>query len=1293
MPAPFSAVCILCLVCFFSFRIAMAQTPTAVPVLTWRYDLTHAGENTKETELTPANVASDAFGKLFSLPVDDRVFAQPLYVPNLKMSDGQMHNVLFVATENDSIYAFDADAKGSPIWRVSLLTAAHGAGSGATPVPQADVAPSEDIGPNIGITGTPAIDAATNTMYVVANTKENGQYFSRLHAINLLTGAEQPNSPVAITASVAGNGDGSSGGQVPFSPLWTNQRSALNYHNGHVYIAYSSHGDISPYHGWLFAYDATTLKQTAVLCLSPEDLGASVWASGAGMPIDTNTGKMFVVTSNGDRNTPFKSTSDYGESVVAVNIANGQLTPTDAWTTFNYRTLNTPDMDLGSGGLLMLPDQPGSYPHLILAAGKEARVSLLNRDNLGGLASGSNSTAVQDFTISSITAGDGFWGTAAYWNGNVYMWAGGDDGGTPNVGMQFTLNNGLLNTTPKSETTFTSAFPGPTFSVSSNGTQDGIAWAVKADQFNSNGPAVLYAFDADDLANILYESDAKSGDSAGPANKFSVPVVTNGKVYVAAKGEIDVYGLVNAQQVAAAPTITPNGGTFSSPQTVAMSSATNSASIFYTLDGSTPTTASTQYTGPITVSIDTTIKAIATAAGYGQSTVSSATFLFSNQTPPISFTPAAGVYMNAQTVTISDSDASARIYYTTDGSTPSASSTAYSGPIQVTASETIKAVAVDAALSDSNIATARYVIQSGGTSIDFGSGFPSPQGLTFNGSATALSSNELQLTNNVNQAGSVFWNAPINVQAFTTSFEFQLTSAEANGFTFTIQNVAPTALGGNSAGLGYQDIQKSVAVKFNFYNANNEGSDSTGLYTNGQAPLTPTVDISPSGIQLNSGDSIQAQIVYDGTTLTLNLQDLANNATFTTSWPVNIPLVVGSNTAYVGFTGGTGGLSANQNLLNWTYATAAVPPAFAPPAGTYGSAQKVTLSSATADASIYYTTDGSTPSSSSTPYTSAIAIGNSETLKAIAISKTMGTSNVASAAYVINPGTSGNPSFSLSGSAVNVPAGASEAATITITPNSGFSGNVSLTCAIMGNSGASNPPTCAVAQPAAISGSQAVNATVAVNTQASTSTGDYTMNVTGTSGNLSASTVIDITVAPPVSGNGNGQFALSGSPVNIASTGSSGTSTITVTPSGGFTGPVALSCAIATTPFNAVNLPACLVSQPPAITGTQAVTATLTLSTSPAPSVALGHSLTGLGGGTALAACLLLFVPRRRAWRALLGVFLLGAFLVGASGCTALGGKAASQLHGGTTAGEYTVTVTGTSGSIQAVTTIDVTVQ
>jgi hypothetical protein len=697
----------------------VAQTPTPVPVLTWRYDLTHAGQNTQETALTPANVNTQSFGKLFSLPVDSTVYAQPLYVPALKMNDGLVHNVLLVATENDSIYAFDADShsgsNAKPIWQISLLTTAYGAAAGATAVPWQDTG-SPDIAPTIGITGTPAINPATNTMYVVAKTKENGAYFSRLHAINIVTGAEQPNSPVTITATAAGTGAGSSGGQITFSPLWENQRPALNYYNGYVYFAFAAHGDFNNWHGWLFAYNATTLQQSAAVCLTPNDIGGGVWGSGGGMPIDTNIagGRMFVVTGNGARSKPpFTASTNFGESVIAFNLANGALTPTDSFTSFNYLTLNTQDWDQGGGAALMLPDQPGAHPHMLITAGKEGRITVLDRDNLGGLASGvsSNTNALQD--ISGVTSeGEGFWSTAAYWNGNVYIWSGGDNGGTPNVAMLFKITNGVMSTKPDSESTFTSKYPGATFSISSNGTQDPIAWAVKADQFNTNGPAVLYAFNATDLSDVYYESDTNATrDSAGPANRFSVPVVTNGKVYVAAHGEVDVYGLLNAPASAAAPVINPNGGTFSTSQSVQISSSTPSASIFYTLDGSTPTPTSTQYTAPIAISANTTIKAIATAPGLNQSSVTTANFTFLSQVPPITFAPAAGTYATPQTVTLTDADTNAKIYYTTDGSVASATSTLYTAPIQVSASETINAVAIDPAMQNSNIGTAAYVIQ------------------------------------------------------------------------------------------------------------------------------------------------------------------------------------------------------------------------------------------------------------------------------------------------------------------------------------------------------------------------------------------------------------------------------------------------------------------------------------------------------------------------------------------------------------------------------------------------------
>jgi len=1105
---------VVCAMLCAATSLLLAQTPTPVPVLTWRYDLSHAGQNTRETALNPSNVNTSSFGKLFSLPVDSTVYAQPLYVPGLTMSDGLVHNVLFVATENDSIYAFDADSNGganaSPIWHISLLTSAYGAASGAVAVPWQDNG-SPDVAPTVGITGTPAIDTATNTMFVVGSTKENGAYFSRLHAINIITGKEQPNSPVNITATVAGTGNGSSGGQLSFSPLWENQRPALNFYNGYVYIGYAAHGDNGPWHGWLFAYNATTLQQTSALCLSPNGVGAGVWAAGAGLPIDSN-GRMYIVTGNGTRTStpPFSASSAYGESVVAFSIANGKITPVDVFTPFNFQTLNDHDWDQGSGGLLMPPDQAGAHPHMLITSGKEGRILVLNRDQLGGyVAGGSYSTnALQDIT-GVVPQAKGFWSTPAYWNGNVYMWA------ENNVPMLFKLNGGVMDTQPDSQSSITSAFPDPTFSISSDGTQNGIAWAVRSDQFNTKGPGVLYAWDANNLTSTIYQSDTNaSRDNVGPANKFSIPVVTNGKVYVAAQKEVDVYGLLNGQPTAARPVISPNGGTFATAQSVTLSSSTPSAAIYFTRDGSTPTPASPEYTGPISISTDTTIKAIASAPGYLQSSVSSAIFNFTSQTAPVTVSPGGGTYGSAQTVTLSDADTSAKIYYTTDGSTPTASSTLYTGPIQVTVSKTIKAIAIDPALQNSNVTTAAYIIQVGGNTINFGSGFSTTTGLQFNGSAVASNDTRLQLTDGgLNEAGSVFWNTPINIQAFTTTFQFQLSNAQANGFTFTIQNNSPTALGGSASGLGYGGIGKSVAVKFNFYNYNGEGSDSTGFYTNGQAPITPTVDISPSGIQLNSGDSIVATVSYTGLTLNLKLTDLLTNKTFTYSQSINIPSIVGANTAYVGFTGGTGGLSSSQKLISWTYTTQAVHPDFSPGGGTYSSPQSVKLSSKTPDAVIYYTTDGSTPTAASTKYTGPVTVANSLTLKTIAVSPTMGTSVVSAATYVIQGSSSGG-SFALSGSPFTITwRGGVIHVPITVTPSGGFKGAVPLTCSVTAPAGAVSIPTCTVStQPPAITGTSSVKGYAYVQTVKTTTIANYTLQVQGTLNGVSSSVSIPFAV-------------------------------------------------------------------------------------------------------------------------------------------------------------------------------------
>ena len=281
-----------------------AQGPN---VLTWRYDNTHQGQNTQETILTPANVNTNTFGKLFSHTVDGQVYAQPLYVANLTLPNNTTHNVIFIADQHDSVYAFDADTNGGansgPLWQVSLISTAHGAAAGATTVPTGDVqsAPG-DITPEIGISSTPAIDLNAGTLFVVAKSKENGNYVQRLHALNILDGSERSGSPVVLSAAVPGNGNGSAGGTLTFSSLWQHNRMAMGLFNGNIYLGFGSHGDDGPWHGWILVYNETTLKQTAAICTSPNGNGDGVWMAGAAMPIDTVSpnGRAFLATGNGD---------------------------------------------------------------------------------------------------------------------------------------------------------------------------------------------------------------------------------------------------------------------------------------------------------------------------------------------------------------------------------------------------------------------------------------------------------------------------------------------------------------------------------------------------------------------------------------------------------------------------------------------------------------------------------------------------------------------------------------------------------------------------------------------------------------------------------------------------------------------------------------------------------------------------------------------------------------------------------------------------------------------------------
>jgi hypothetical protein len=554
-------------------------------------------------------------------------------------------------------------------------------------------------------------------------------------------------------------------------------------------------------------------------------------------------------------------------------------------------------------------------------------------------------------------------------------------------------------------------YPGANPSISANGNTSGILWTIDSSAYTTNGPSVLQAHDASNPGTTLYSSNTNSSrDNPGLAVKFTVPTVANGMVYVGAQSQLSVYGLLNGEQSTAYPVLSPLAETFSGSLTVSMSDTTQGAIIYYTLDGSTPTVASAIYAAPITIKATTTIQAMASAPGYLQSGFASATYVDSMQTSMPSFSPGGGIFTAPTSVTISDSTTGAAIYYTTDGSAPTTSSTQYTGPVAVNASETLNAIAVASGYINSAVASASYTLDIGATGIDFPVGFAGTQGIMILNGSPDLDDSRLQMTNGAtNEAGSAWYYQPVNIQAFTTTFSFQLSNPAGNGITFAIQGNNTSSLGAAGSGLGYQGIANSIAVKFDFSTSVGEGQNSTGLYTDGAAPTVPAIDLSTTGINLHSDDPMTVQLAYNGSILSMIISDLVTGASYSTSWPVNIPAIIGGNTAYAGFTGGAGTLSSSQKILTWVLnnGSSALPistsPTFSPPGGAYGIAQSVSINSGSTGATIYYTTNGSTPTTNSTVYSGPIAVSASETLEAIAVAPGYGPSTVGTAIYNIGP--------------------------------------------------------------------------------------------------------------------------------------------------------------------------------------------------------------------------------------------------------------------------------------------------
>jgi uncharacterized protein (TIGR03437 family) len=512
----------------------LSPAAAQVSVLTYHNDLARTGQNLAETTLTLANVNMRQFGKLFSYPVDGYLYAQPLYMPAVAIPGKGTHNVVFVATEHDSVYAFDADSGlSAPFWQVSFLDA----GSGVTTVPYQNVFNCNQIVPEIGITGTPVIDPASGTLYVVAMTMEVSggvtNYAHRLHALDLTTGAERPGSPVLIQASVPGTGD--KGTTVTFIPKNYKSRPGLLLLNGVVYTSWSSHCDASTYHGWLMGYDAQTLSQVSVYNNTANGSQGSFWASGAAPAVDAQ-GNIYLDAGNGTFDAD-SGGSDLGESFIKLSTSGG-LSVIDYFAPFNQLDLNRRDLDTGSSGTLLLPDSAGSpaHPHLLTSAGKEGRIYLLDRDNLGHFQDGSDSQIVQSLP----GAVGGLFSIPAYFNGTVYFSGAGD-----NL-KAFPIANAALATMPSSQSATKFGGLGAVPSVSANGAINGIVWVLE-----SSSSGILRAYDAGNLANELFDSGQnRARDALGSYVKFSTPTIANGKVYAGTQNSLAVFGLLGSPAIA-----------------------------------------------------------------------------------------------------------------------------------------------------------------------------------------------------------------------------------------------------------------------------------------------------------------------------------------------------------------------------------------------------------------------------------------------------------------------------------------------------------------------------------------------------------------------------------------------------------------------------------------------------------------------------------------------------------------------------------------------------------------------
>jgi outer membrane protein assembly factor BamB len=523
-------------VCVAGLIVAVCGTACATDVLTYHNDKARTGQNLKETILTLSNVNPSHFGRLFSMPVDGKIDAEPLYLSSVSIPGQGTHNVLYVVTEHDSVFAFDADT-GAKLWQVSVLQ------SGESP---SDDRKCGNITPEIGISGTPVIDRSSGphgTIYLVAMTEEStGSYHQRIHALDITTGSEEFGGPTIVAARYPGTGDNHKGKYVYFDAAQYKERAGLLLLNGVIYTGWASHCDYRPYTGWIIGYSKSTLKLTSVMNVTPNGSEGSIWMSGAGLASDGKN--IYFLDANGTFETTLDSNGfpikgDYGNGFVKLSTQKNKLQVADYFNMWNtVQELQPPsakDKDLGSGGALVLPDMKDANNqiwHLAMGSGKDTNIYIVNRDNMGKFNPNNDDALYQE--IDGALPG-GVFGMPAYFNGSVYY---GPEGGKL---LQFQFSQAKLAATPASSTTATFPYPGTIPSISANRTQNGIVWAIESRYAKD----ILHAYDATNLQHELYNSNqAGARDHFGNASHFGTPLVVNGKVYVGTDTNVTAFGLL-----------------------------------------------------------------------------------------------------------------------------------------------------------------------------------------------------------------------------------------------------------------------------------------------------------------------------------------------------------------------------------------------------------------------------------------------------------------------------------------------------------------------------------------------------------------------------------------------------------------------------------------------------------------------------------------------------------------------------------------------------------------------------